>query len=136
MRSAFVCDCSIRLMSLALNRGTNLVKERLLILGDVPEVRGDIEQMEQRYALKAKGFDFNAIISRVADIMEIEPEAVLKRGRSQQTVKARNLLCYFANRELGMTAVELSRKPGISQPTVSRASQRGERIVKNSNFKL
>ncbi len=99
-------------------------------------LRAANEQMEQRSALKAEGFDFNAIISKVAQIMDIEPEAVLNRGRSEQTVKARDLLCYFANRELGMTTVELSRKVGVSQPTVSRASQRGERIAKNNNFKL
>ena len=94
------------------------------------------EQLEQRYALKAKGYDFKAVVSTVAEIMDIEPDAVLSRSRSPQTVKARSLLCYWANRELGMTTVELSKQLRISQPAASRASQRGERIVMENDFKL
>jgi hypothetical protein len=51
-------------------------------------------------------------------------------------VEARRLPCYWANRELGMTTVELYKQLRISQPTVSRASQRGERIVMENEFKL
>ncbi len=94
------------------------------------------EQLEQRYALKVKGYDFTTVVSRVAEIMDMAPDAVLSRSRSPQTVKARSLLCYWANRELGMTTVELSKQLRISQPTASRASQRGERIVMENSFKL
>ncbi len=94
------------------------------------------EQLEQRYALKAKGYDFKTFVSRVAEIMGIASDVVLSRSRSPKTVKARSLLCYWANRELGMTTVELSKQLMISQPTASRASQRGERIVMENGFKL
>ena len=92
--------------------------------------------LEQRYALKAKRYDFRAVVSRVSEIMDIAPDAVLSRSRSPQTVKPRSLLCYWANRELGMTTVELSKQLRISQPTASKASQRGERIVMENGFKL
>ena len=112
--------------------------ERILGDGEFVEqvLKAADEQLEQRYALKTKGYDFKAVVSRVAEIMDIESDAVLSHSRSPQTVKARSLLCYWANRELGMTTVELSKQLRISQPTVSRASQRGERIVMESDFKL
>jgi RHH-type rel operon transcriptional repressor/antitoxin RelB len=43
------------------------------------------------------------------------------------TVEARSVLCYWAARELGISALELSRKLGISQPTASQSTKRGER---------
>ena len=57
-------------------------------------------------------------------------------SEKSQTVKARSLICYWANRELGMTTIELSKQLRILQPTASRASQRGERIVMENDFKL
>ena len=112
--------------------------ERILGDGEFVEhvLKAADEQLEQRYALKAEGYDFKAVVSRVAEIMDMAPDAVLSRSRSPQTVKARSLLCYWANRELGMTTVELSKQLRISQPTASRASQRGERIVMENSFKL
>jgi hypothetical protein len=52
------------------------------------------EQSERRYALKAKGCDFETVVSRKAEIMDIETVAVLSHSRSPQTIKARSLLCY------------------------------------------
>jgi REP element-mobilizing transposase RayT len=112
--------------------------ERMLGDGEFVEqvLKATDEQLEQRYALKAKGYDFETVVSRVAEIMDIEPAAILSRSRSPQTVKARRLLCYWASRELGMTTVELSKRLRISQPTASRAAQRGERIVMENDFRL
>lgn len=94
------------------------------------------EQLEHRYALNAEGYDFKAVVSRVSEILDIAPPAVMSRSRSPKTVKARSLLCCWANRYLGMTPVELSKQLRISLPTASRASQRGERIVMENGFKL
>jgi hypothetical protein len=41
----------------------------------------------------------------------------------QIRVKARNLFCYWANRELGATMTELARLLNISQPSVSICGQ-------------
>ena len=48
---------------------------------------------------------------------------VTSRGKAPQTVKVRSLLCYWANRELGMTTVELSKRLRICQSAANRASQ-------------
>ena len=49
-------------------------------------------------------------------------------------VKARDILCYFANREFGMSTVELARILKISQSAISRSVQRGEKTVETENL--
>jgi putative transposase len=45
------------------------------------------------------------------------------------TVKARSLMCYWAVRKLEFSATELSKKLCVSQPAVSIAVKRGEKIA-------
>ena len=54
---------------------------------------------------------------------------VMQRLLTGRTVAARSLLCYWANRELGMSTVELSRRLRIAQPTVSQSVARVERTA-------
>jgi len=46
------------------------------------------------------------------------------------------LLCYWAVRKLGLSATELSKKLGVSQPSVSISVKRGERIAKAEQLEL
>jgi predicted transcriptional regulator len=57
-------------------------------------------------------------------------------GKHPLTVKARSLLCYWAVRKLGFSATELSKKLGVSQPSVSISVKRGEKIAKAERFEL
>lgn len=68
--------------------------------------------------------------------MAIVPEAVLSAGEQPQTGKVRSLLCYWANREIAMTTVEIARQLSMCQSAVSRASLRGEQIAKENKFDL
>ena len=52
------------------------------------------------------------------------------------TVKARSLMCYWAVRKLGFSATELSKKLGVSQPSVSISVKRGEKIAKAMQLEL
>jgi len=61
---------------------------------------------------------------------------VWEKGKHPQTVKARSLLCYWAVRELGISATELARRIGISQPAISQSVKRGEVIAKENGIKL
>jgi len=94
------------------------------------------ERLEQRYALEAKGYDFNTVIERVAQVLSINVSDALKRSKDPQTVKARSLLCFWANRELGMTTVEISHRLKVSQSAVSRASMRGEKLALQNDYHL
>ena len=110
------------------------------ILGDSDFVENVLksaeEEFEQKYELKAKGYDFNRLIQRVAEVMNMETEQVTAFGKSPQTVKARSLLCFWAHRKLGMTTIEIGKKLNICQSAVSRSSIRGENIERENRFEL
>ena len=87
------------------------------------------ELLEQKYALRASGYDFVSVVQRVAQVMGVKADEVTVYGKSPQTVKARALLCFWAHRKLGMTTVGISGKLGICQSAVSRLSKKGEAIA-------
>jgi REP element-mobilizing transposase RayT len=110
------------------------------ILGDSDFVEQALkaaeDRLERRYALASRGYDFDRVIERVAQVLKLNVSDVLKRSKDTQTVKARSLLCFWANRELGMTTVEISHRLKMSQPGVSRASMRGEKLALQNDFQL
>jgi putative transposase len=110
------------------------------ILGDSDFVESVLkrakEALEQKYELKAHGYDFAWVVSRVAESMGVTLDEVTAYGKSPRTVKARALLCYWAHRKLGMTATEIARRLKIGQPAASRLSKRGEQIEKELGLHL
>ena len=110
------------------------------ILGDGDFVKSVLdaanEQLERRYMLAAKGFDFEKVAQRVTQVFGIKMDQVLAAGKHPQTVKARSLLCYWAVRELGMNGMDVARKLGLSQSSVSKSAQRGEKIASAENLML
>jgi REP element-mobilizing transposase RayT len=94
------------------------------------------EALEEKYELKADGYDFNWVVSRVAESMGMVAEEVTAFGKSPRTVKARALLCYWAHRKLGMTATEIAKRLKMGQSAVSRLSKRGEQIEKERKVHL
>ena len=64
---------------------------------------------------------FERLIKRVAKLFEISPKELLSGGKHAKTVKARSVVYYWGNRELGMSTIELSKKLNISQPTASQS---------------
>jgi hypothetical protein len=110
------------------------------ILGDgefVERVLQDADAvLDRRYALKAKGYDFEKVVKKVADIFGILPSAVLRPGKFSFTLRPRSLLCYWANRELGMTTTEVAHKLGICPSAVTKAAHRGEKLVAENHYSL
>jgi REP element-mobilizing transposase RayT len=94
------------------------------------------EQYEDRYLLKAQGYDLDKVAKRVSTLLGIKPEQVWAPGKHPLTVKARSLVCYWAVRELGITATEVSKWLGVSQPSVSISVKRGEKIAAAEKLKL
>jgi putative transposase len=112
--------------------------ERILGNGDFVEevLKQASDRLDHRYALRAKGLDFDGLVDHVAHVMEIRPAQVLKRGKEPEAVKARNVLCYWATRELGMTTVEIARRLRVCQSSVSRCALRGEAIAAENHYHL
>ena len=94
------------------------------------------EHVEQRYRLKARGYNLEKVTLRVSTVLSIEPAQIWAPGKHPLTVKARSLLCYWAVRQLGFSATELSKRLRISQPSVSISVKRGETIAKAERLNL
>jgi REP element-mobilizing transposase RayT len=98
----------------SLRKASLRVKGDERILGDSDFVTDVLkaadESLEQQYHLKISGYDFNRVVQRVAQLLDMTLDEVTAYGKSPQTVKARALLCFWAQRKLGMTTVEIAGK--------------------------
>jgi REP element-mobilizing transposase RayT len=124
----------------AMRRSKDHMKSDERILGDgefaqfvLDEAK---ERLEDRYQLKAQGYDLDKVAIRVSYVLGIDSEQVWMPGKHPLTVKARSLLCYWAVRKLGYSATELSNKLGVSQPSVSISVKRGEKIAETEQLEL
>ena len=57
-------------------------------------------------------------------------------GRYPAVVQARSILCFMAVRELGVTATELARQMGLTQPAISMSVNHGEGLVKEKKLSI
>jgi DNA-binding transcriptional LysR family regulator len=108
----------------------------LFWLGINPQTCASFAENRQDFPLQARGHDLETVAQRVSALLGIIPEQVWASGKHPLTVKARSLLCYWAVRELGLTATEVSRRLGVSQPSVSISVKRGEKIAMAEKMKL
>ena len=68
------------------------------------------EKFERRYELKGLGYDLKKISQKVSKIYDIGIEKIYSRGRRKVQVEARDVLCYWAVRELGISCTELAKR--------------------------
>jgi len=68
------------------------------------------EKLDRKYHVQSRGYNFERLVKRVAKLFEISPKELLSGGKHTKTVKARSVVCYWRNRELGMSTIELSKK--------------------------
>jgi REP element-mobilizing transposase RayT len=94
------------------------------------------EQFERRYWLKAQGYDIDRVVTKAAEVFNLESEQICKPGNQPLRVKARSLVCYWAVRELGLSGPSVGKLLGIGQPAVSRAVVRGEKLSHDMNLSL
>lgn len=103
------------------------------ILGDSSFVEEALnaakEQMEMRDSYRLQGVDLERVAQVAASLVGIDVEEVWKTGKKPVRSQARSLLCYWATRELGLTATSVGRRLSITQPAVSRAAERGEQLA-------
>ena len=92
------------------------------------------QDIQRQCRSEADGFNIDQVAQRVAAILGVKCEHVWEKGKHPQTVKARSLLCYWAVGELGISATELARRIGITQPAISQSVKRGEAIAKINGF--
>jgi putative transposase len=110
------------------------------ILGDshfVDAVLGAAEErLERRDDYARQGIDLDTLVRIVAKLLEMEINDILVGGKQPKRVRARSLLCFWAVRELGLTGTNLAGTLHLTQPAVSIAVQRGERLAREYGWRL
>ena len=91
-------------------------------------------QLQQNYQMKAEGYDFEKLIQRVAEIMDMRSEEILHSGKDRKRTQARSMLCYWATDHLGISQTELAQLLHLSQPAISQAVGRGRELVKAQSY--
>lgn len=108
------------------------------ILGDsdfvLDVLKPSEEEMERRYRLKVRGYNLERLAGLVAEIFGVRAEDLWIPGKYARIVPARSLFCYWALRELGISATEIARRLNLTQPAVSISVRRGERIAKEKGL--
>jgi len=121
-------------------KGQDRIKGDERILGDgefVSALLSDAnEKLDRCYELKGLGYDLTKIGQRVSKIYGIDNEEIYSRGRRKAQVEARDLFCYWAVRELGISCTDVAKRLGMSQPGVGYAVSRGEKNAKKHKYQL
>ena len=124
----------------ALRQAKIFYKSDERILGDSDFVESVLtsanEQMERKYALQAAGLDLDGLAEIVSGITGVKISRIFSPGKKRNRVLARSLLCFWANKELGITLAELSRRTRISQSSISMSVYRGEQITERERYSL
>ena len=95
------------------------------------------ENLKRKYHLKANGFDFDKVVDRVGQLLDLKQTEVLPSGKYQKLIAARSMVWFFgAVRELGINQIQLALKFGISQPAASMAVSRGKELAKEYIFHI
>ena len=81
-------------------------------------------------------YDFEKVVERVCNIFQMEKELVTGRGKQRDRIRARDLLCYWAVVDLGMSMVDVARRLDITPAAVSYSVQRGEKTAKEEDYQL
>jgi putative transposase len=116
------------------------VKGNERILGDSDFVEEALkaaeEELRRRYRLRVEGYDLQMLAGKVARDLGLEAEDLLRPGKYGGVVEGRDLVCYWAVRELGWSVTDIAKRIGISQPAVSYAVRRGERAVRKRGLRI
>ena len=112
--------------------------ERILGQGDFVEsvLKAAQENLDRKSKIRALGYDFDWLVGRVLGLFDLTFNELLTGGKQRKMVQARSVLCYWATRELGMSAVAISKKLNIASSTASESAMRGKQIVENQGWKL
>ncbi len=92
--------------------------------------------MRRQERWRRQGRDLAWLARQVAPAFGLAPDAIFRPSKRPPQVAARSLFCFWAVRELGMTATAVARALGCTQPAVSIAVRRGEQIAHSQGLRL
>jgi REP element-mobilizing transposase RayT len=117
---------SLRDASLRVKGDERILGESAFVLKTLATAEEELKRIEK---VAQRGIDLESVVRQAAGVFGLEPDAILGSGKLRRAVAARSLFCYWAVRELCHTTTGLARRLKITQPAVSIAVRRGERIA-------
>jgi putative transposase len=103
--------------------------QRILGSGEFVEELKKVEGMADRLPAV---MPVKEVIKRVAGFFEIEVGDLKKRGKERGVVEARNMISYFAVREMGHNGAEVAKMLNVTRSAVSIAAKRGEQLIRHN----
>jgi hypothetical protein len=124
---------SLRDGSLRVKGDERILGESGFVLQTLASAEEELERVER---LVQRGVDLDSVARQAAGVFGLEPDTILGPGRLRKVSAARSLFCYWAVRELGHTTTALARRLKLTQPAVSIAVRRGERMARERGLRL
>jgi REP-associated tyrosine transposase len=94
------------------------------------------EALERGQRYRCLGFDFDQLLGLVSNIYHMETDEILTVGKQPLRVEARDVLSFWAVKELGISVTHVATRVGLTQSAVSRAVYRGERVAREKKYSL
>ena len=94
------------------------------------------EQIEKATMYQRNGISLEQAAQRVADFLQVNVEEIWLHRKQPTVVEARSLLCFWATREMGISATAVAIRLGLSLSAVSRAAWRGEQLATGKGWQL
>jgi putative transposase len=137
-RAGTECRRLVRIENHAQGREQDEGDERILGEGDFVEtlLKAAQENLDRKSVIQSQGYDFGWLTNRVTDIFGLTPKELLTGGTQRKALKTRSVLCYWGTRELGLSAVEISKKLNIASSTASESVARGRQIAEEQGLTL
>jgi len=124
----------------SLRQGTPRLKGDERILGEsgfVLEVlKASEESLKPQEQMRRQGYDVDRVAHRAATLFGVEVESLFTPSKRSPQTSARSVFCFWAVRELGLSASAIARILKLTQPAVSIAVRRGEAIATARGFQL
>jgi len=112
--------------------------ERILGDGDFVEevLNYTDEQIAKRDKLKQSGITFETVVTKAANLMNIDVNEIGQRNKHHHITMARSIACTWLVDELGVKQIDIARKFGVSSQTISGCVLRGREIIAKKGFVL
>ncbi len=94
------------------------------------------EQLKNKYCIQSRGYDFERLVNRVAEITNLASEEILGGIRDKKRTDARSILCFWAKEDLGITQSQLAKKLNRTQSAISYAVRRGRVLVERNSYSI
>jgi hypothetical protein len=75
-------------------------------------------------------------MDRETGLFDLRAKEIEAGGKQRRAVKDRSMLRYWGARELGLSAVEISKKLNIASSPASESAVRGRQIIEGQGLKL